>query len=392
MTVDIINQLISQYTGSITNLQTGSITLGKELFNAVALISIGILGLNHLLRKNVDMVDADIELIRWLVYLDFFYAFIANFSNVYSFIFSSIQQIGSYLGTQAAGKAVDISPSNIFHIGINLALKILGSNITLNLFRNILYPLTSVLTAALILFCFASIGLELILVQIGSQIILAGGIFLLAFSGFQWTRDYAERYVHTFFHIGIKMIFIYILVGLGVGLAQTWSQVVINAPWQKVLDYDIAVCLSTYIYYKLCLKLPDQAVSWLTGRFPLSFETASSVNAAVKGAFKVAAGAVGGAAGIAGMSKAVGVASQVVKTTLASQGKKENLLNTGWETIKTLGAANKAVKQEEWDRKVADTKGGKIAKNILDSIPKPKKNTKKSAKTDIKDGPEDFSI
>jgi len=392
MTVDIINQLISQYTGSITNLQTGSITLGKELFNAVALISIGILGLNHLLRKNVDMVDADIELIRWLVYLDFFYAFIANFSNVYSFIFSSIQQIGSYLGTQAAGKAVDISPSNIFHIGINLALKILGSNITLNLFRNILYPLTSVLTAALILFCFASIGLELILVQIGSQIILAGGIFLLAFSGFQWTRDYAERYVHTFFHIGIKMIFIYILVGLGVGLAQTWSQVVINAPWQKVLDYDIAVCLSTYIYYKLCLKLPDQAVSWLTGRFPLSFETAPSVNAAVKGAFKVAAGAVGGAAGIAGMSKAVGVASQVVKTTLASQGKKENLLNTGWETIKTLGAANKAVKQEEWDRKVADTKGGKIAKNILDSIPKPKKNTKKSAKTDIKDGPEDFSI
>ena len=63
------------------------------------------------------------------------------------------------------------------------------------------------------MYCFAVIGLELILVQIGSQIILAGGIFLLAFSGLQWTRDYAERYVHTFFHIGIKMIFIYILVG-----------------------------------------------------------------------------------------------------------------------------------------------------------------------------------
>ena len=51
----------------------------------------------------------------------------------------------------------------------------------------------------------------------------------MAFSGLQWTRDYAERYVHTFFHIGIKMIFIYILVGIGVGLAQNWSQVVINA-------------------------------------------------------------------------------------------------------------------------------------------------------------------
>ena len=51
----------------------------------------------------------------------------------------------------------------------------------------------------------------------------------MAFSGLQWTRDYAERYVHTFFHIGIKMIFIYILVGLGAGLTKTWSQVLNNA-------------------------------------------------------------------------------------------------------------------------------------------------------------------
>src|SRR5208283_2613234 len=139
MTVDIINQLIDQYTGSITNIQTGSIALGRELFNAIALISVAILGLNHLLRKNVDLVDANIELIRWLIYLDFFYAFITNFSNVYSFVYSSIQQIGNYLGAQAAGNPVDISPSNIFHIGISLSLKIVGSNITLNLFRNILY-------------------------------------------------------------------------------------------------------------------------------------------------------------------------------------------------------------------------------------------------------------
>jgi len=378
MTVDIINQLINQYTGSITNIQTGSIALGKELFNAVALISIGILGLNHLLRKNVDMVDANIELIRWLIYLDFFYAFISNFSNIYSFVYSSIQEIGNYLGAQAAGKPVDISPSNIFHIGINLSLKILSSNMKLNLFRNVLYPLTSVLTAAVILFCFATIGLELILVQIGSQIILAGGIFLLAFSGFQWTRDYAERYVHTFFHIGIKMVFIYILVGLGVGLAQTWSQVVINAPWQKVLDYDIAVCLSTYIYYKLCVKVPDQAVSWLTGRLSMGFETASSVNAAIKAVPKIPAAVAGVAAGIQGVSKAVNVASQVAKTTLASEGKKANPLNTGWETIKTLGAAQKV----EWGKKVDETKGGKLAKDILATIPKPKKTTKRNTKKD----------
>lgn len=380
MTVDIINQLINQYTGSITNLQTGSIALGRELFNAIALISIAVLGLNHLLRKNVDMVDADIELIRWLIYLNFFYAFITNFSGIYSFVYSSIQQIGNYLGTQAAGKAVDISPSNIFHIGITLSLKILGSNITLNLFRNILYPLISVITAAVILFCFASIGLELILVQIGSQIILAGGIFLLAFSGFQWTRDYAERYVHTFFHVGIKIIFIYILVGLGAELAQGWSQVVVNAPWGKVLDYDIAVGLSAYIYYKLCVKVPDQAVSWLTGRLAMGFDAAADVKTGIKTAVKIPVAAAGLVAGIQGMNKAVSVASQVAKTTLESQDKKTNLENMGAEVVRTLGAAGKV----EWEKKVDETKGGKLAKNILATIPKPKKATKRSTKKETK--------
>ena len=51
MTVDIINQLINQYTGSITNIQTGSIALGKELFNAIALISIGCIGPQSFIKK-----------------------------------------------------------------------------------------------------------------------------------------------------------------------------------------------------------------------------------------------------------------------------------------------------------------------------------------------------
>ena len=369
MTVDILNQLINQYTGSITNIQTGSIALGQELFNAIALLSVGLLGLNHLLRKNVDMVEANIELIRWLIYLDCFYAFITNFPSVYAFVYNSIQQIGNYLGSKANGSPVNISPGNIISIGFDMSKKILFSNIKFNLFRSVLMVPLSIVTAGVVMYCFAVIGIELILVQIGSQIILAGGIFLLAFSGLQWTRDYAERYVHTFFHIGIKMVFIYILVGIGVGLTTTWSQVLNNASLGQLIDYDIAVCLSTYIYYKLCVKLPDQAVSWLTGRLSMGFDSAASVNAATRVAAKVVAGTVGGTAGIVGMGKAVRVASQAAKTTLESQGKKANLLNTGMETIKTLGAANEAVKQEAWDRKVNDSKGGKIAKNILDNIP-----------------------
>jgi len=237
------------------------------------------------------------------------------------------------------------------------------------------------LVAAVVMYCFAVIGLELILIEIGSHIILAGGIFLLAFSGLQWTRDYAERYVHTFFHIGIKMIFIKILAGIGVGLVKNWSQILGNVSLGHLIDYDIAICMSTYVYYKLCLKLPDQAVSWLTGRLAMGFDTAADVKSAVTAVPKMAVAAVSGgvavAHGISGMSKAVSVAGQAAKTKLEAKGEKPNALNTGWETIKTLGEANKAVKQEALDKKISETKGGKIAKNISDNIPKPKKTRAK---------------
>jgi type IV secretion system protein TrbL len=376
----ILNQVINQYTGSIPNIQSESAGIGLGLFNTIAAISIALLALNHLLRKNVDMVDSNLELIRWLIYLNFFYYFIVNYNYINGLFFDTVDQIGNLLGAKASGlpTVTDIKVQNLFHIGFLVAKNIWTINVTFDLLKNLQMVLIAVLAGAVVLYCFAVIGLELMLVQIGSQIILAGGIFLLAFSGLQWTRDYAERYVHTFFHIGIKMIFIYILIGLGLGLAKTWPQNVPNTTGGlgAIIDYDIGVALSAYVYYKLCLKLPDQAVSWLTGRLSMGFETASDVKTAVKTVIKTPAVAAGAVAGIQGMGKAVSVASQVAKTTLESQGKKANLLNTGMKTIKTLGAAEKV----EWDKKVDETKGGKLAKDILAATPKPKKQTKRRTK------------
>ena len=77
----IFNQLTGQYSGSIAAIQSGSIAIGKELFNAIALLSVGLLGINRLLNKNVDMVASNIELIRWLIYLNVFYLFLTEYDQ-----------------------------------------------------------------------------------------------------------------------------------------------------------------------------------------------------------------------------------------------------------------------------------------------------------------------
>jgi len=166
------------------------------------------------------------------------------------------------------------------------------------------------------------------------------------------------------------------LIGIGGGLTNNWAQVLTHIPPNLDFQYYFAIVMATFVFYKLFQKLPDQATVYLTGRFPMNFDTASSVHSAIT---KTREGIVGTyknvkavraymqdkTAEIQGMSKAIRTAIQVGKTN-------------GIGAIKTLGAAQKV----EWDKKVDETKGGKLAKDILATIPKPKKTTKRNTKKD----------
>jgi type IV secretion system protein TrbL len=388
--VSIFNQLLGQYNGSISAIQSGSIDIAKELFNAIALFSVATLGINRLLSKNVDMIESNIELIRLLIYLNVFYLFISQYDQLLPLIINSFKAAGIYMGSKASGYALSTNPGNIINIGVSIASKILNAAKNHTSLANIGLSLIAVAAAGVVLYCFGVVAIELILIDIGSRIILSACIFLLAFAGSTWTREYAEHYVHAFFHIGLKMLFVYILVGIGAGLTKNWSQILDNVPIGQIIEYYVAVIMASFVYYKICQKLPDQAVVYLTGRFPMNYDTASSINAALKETFKMAKGAAVGLPGIVGITKAVSAANQSAKVTLEGQGKKGNLLNTGLETIKTLGAARTAVKQEEWDRKVNDTQGGKMAKNISDNMPKI--DTQTGTKTDPNNDLVDYSI
>ncbi len=364
--MSIFNQLIGQYSGSIAGIQSGSITLGKELFNAIALLSVGLLGINRLLSKNVDMVESNIALIKWLIYLNVFYLFLTQYDQFLPTIINSFQQAGAYLGGQAGGSYAVPTPASIINNGFAIAWKIFVAGLKQTLFVNLGITMVSVVVIVVILYCFGMIAIELLLLQIGSQIILAGGIFLLAFSGLEWTRDYAERYVHTFFQVGIKMLFMYVLISIGSGLTNGWANTFDNIPLSETFQYQFAVVMATFIYYILCQKLPEQATVYFTGRFPMGFNTVPSLPDIVKGAFALPKKADEIKAGIQGNAKAGIAARQAAIASFQAQGKTPSPQDVKNEAVKTLGEAKKV----EWDKMVDDTKGGKLAKTILDGIPK----------------------
>jgi len=377
----IFTQLTSQYTNSIANIHAGSIVLGKELFYAIALLSVGLLGINRLLNKNVDMAGANIELIRWLMYLNVFYLLMTN-DQLLPLIINSFQQAGAYLGAQASSTYVMPTPAGIINNGFNIALKIIGIGLKQTLLLNFGMTLVTVIAVVVILYCFGMIAVELLLIQIGSQIILAVGIFLLAFSGLEWTREYAMHYVNTNFHIGIKMLIMYVLIGIGAGLTNNWAHTMDNIPFNQTLQYNFAIVMATFVFYMLCKKLPEQAAVYLTGRMSINYEAIPSLPDVVKGSFsmgkKVGEIATGIKAGIQGDAKANSAARQAATASFTAQGKTPTPQDIQMESVKTLGEARKAMKQADWDKVVDATQDGKVAKSILDSIPK----SEDDAKTD----------
>jgi len=387
----IFDQLTGQYSGSIAAIQSGSIMLGKELFNCIALLSVGLLGINRLLRKNVDMVESNIDLIRWLIYLNVFYLFITEYDQFLPLIMRSFQQAAAFLGAQTSGTYTIPTPSGIISNGFNVGLKILGIGLKQTLFLNFGASLVTVIAVVVILYCFGMIAVELLLIQIGSQIIFAGGIFLLAFSGLEWTRDYAERYVHTFFHIGVKMLFMYVLIGIGAGLTDTWAQALDNIPLNLTFQYDFAIVMATFVYYMLCQKIPSQAAVYLTGRLSMNYEAVPSLPDVVKGSMamgkKAAVAGTGMVAGIQADAKANSAARQAAVSSFQAQGKTATPQEIQNEAVKTLGAARQAIRQAEWDKVVDATQDGKVAKSIVDNIPQVTTDTKqdppKEPETDL---------
>jgi P-type conjugative transfer protein TrbL len=374
LAVSLFNNLLGQYNGSIIGIQQGSIAIGKELFFVIATISVAVLGLNRLLSKNVDMVESNIELVKLLIYFNVFYLFIDQFPHLLGVIVSSFKQaafyMGNLIGTNTGSQAnsnfmVATNPGQILDQGVGIATTIFSLSLKKFTWTNFGMSLLAIPCGMVVLYCFAQVAIKIVIIEISSKIILSAGIFLLAFSGSAWTRDYATRYIGAFFGIGIQMLFTYLLVGIGGGLINTWQNQLSNIPAGQYIETYVAVIMAAFVYYKLCLTLPEQAAGYLSGGMTINTDKGLSAGGAVALASVAAFGVVKGmgqmAAGFQGSQKAVKAAMDhsTLDRATAPQGAKVD------SPIKTLHNAASKLMQEKWDSKVNETTGGKIAQKIM---------------------------
>src|SRR5207247_499954 len=231
-------------------------------------------------------------LLRQVVAIGFFYALLLNGGTWIPTVIQGFSQAGA----TAAG-ITNLSPTGVFDQGLALANKILNATADLGLLDGFFASLVAGISALIVVIAFAIIAAQLLVVLVESFIVIGAGILFLGFAGSRWTKFFTERYLSYLASVGVKLFVLYLIMGVGMGIAARWMPILERGGFSPIPFF--YVMGGSLVFVFLTWHIPSVAGSMMAGAVSLSL--ADAVYPAIwgsraAGAGVIAAGAAGGAA------------------------------------------------------------------------------------------------
>jgi type IV secretion system protein TrbL len=246
-----------------------------------------------------EMDDMLASVIRKLMTLGFFWFVLRTSTQWIPQIIESFTQIG-----KQAGGATATTPDSVAVSGYSAAMATFQALSDLGTMEKVGAVLPAVFMALLIFLAFLFVAAQLLVCKIETSIAVGAGIILLGFGGSKWTTDMASKYMQYSVATGLKLMLMYLLIGMGQTLFTDLKIIGGDQFFQSLL----VTCGSALTYAFLATKIPAIASGMMSGSPSLS---AGDMAGAMIGAGAAMAGlgAAGMAAGKAGMGAASGGAA-----------------------------------------------------------------------------------
>ncbi|MGH7389693.1 MAG: type IV secretion system protein [Candidatus Rokuibacteriota bacterium] len=188
-----------------------------------------------------------------------------------------------------------------FEGALALANKILNATSELGLLDGFFASLIAGITAIVVVIAFAIIAAPLLVAPGREFHRHRGGGLFLGFAGSRWTKFFTERYLSYVASVGVKLFVLYLIMGVGMGIAARWMPVLERGGFSPIPFF--YVMGGSLVFVFLTWHIPSVAGSMMAGAVNLSL--ADAVYPAIwgsraAGAGLIAAGAAGGAVVAAG--------------------------------------------------------------------------------------------
>ena len=191
--------------------------LAQRTFALLATLELTVSGLFWAIgRDSLDAIAA--SLLRKFIVLAFLFSLLTLFPFWIPAISDSFQAAGQTVSATSV-----VNPSAVLDLGGTIASKMLISLGALGFLVNPVGVLIGTFAAFFVVLAFGLIAAQLCLTLIETYLVLSGGALFLGFAGFRATAPLAEGYLVYAFQVGAKIYLLYLLMGVGMGIAQQWA-------------------------------------------------------------------------------------------------------------------------------------------------------------------------
>ena len=274
-----------------------------DLFAALALLEFGFLGWNLWKTYNGDIRTTLFGLTNKVLMVGMFLALLQNAGPWMSAIINDFVTMG-----KNASGVTALNPSVLLLQGFKVFGGLLPSAFKHGLLTDFPTAIALLGGGAVIVVSFLIISIQFVVAKVETFLALGAGVIMLAGGGSSWTTPYAERYFSYSIGAGVKLMMLYLCVGAGWDISNTWIAQAQNMPWtQAGVESAWIIAAGAVMFAAICWFIPHHIGGMLGGSPNLSHSDlfaliGPAVSAAVTGAM-VTAG-VGTAAAAAGKAAA----------------------------------------------------------------------------------------
>ena len=280
-----VSQIVGKFYGESAKYEQIMLKYAKLIFYWCAVLEVAWLGIKMSLGTS-DIRETIKNFCFVLLAAGFFLAVINNY---HTWAWNVINGLKSIAGE--ATNLVDAS-DRPFTIGLNLAEGLL----TKTSFFNPIDSLTYVLAGFLVLFCFALVTMQIILIKCECIVAMCAASILLGLGATSFFRDYAVNMLRYIVSVGFKLMTMHLVLGIGINFL---SQLQIEEENWMQIGVTISFCV---IFYCLVKTLPDIVAGIIQGSHVSSGQALTSTVTAM-GAGLMGAGMAMGS-GVANVGRA----------------------------------------------------------------------------------------
>ncbi|MBF6571573.1 MAG: P-type conjugative transfer protein TrbL [Candidatus Binataceae bacterium] len=189
-----------------------------KLFIGLLLIDILVTWIQFTAEGQLDSSHFLGRVIKHILSGGFVYLMIVNAFSWMNAVVWSFSGIGAAVTGLPA-----LSPQTVLEIGSNMASTIFNAPATTSMVTNLELAIVQSVSAFIVLLAFVITAAMLLLTLIESYLVVGGGVILLGLGANRFTAPAAEGYFGYVIRVGVRLLFFYLVLAIGVQMANQWS-------------------------------------------------------------------------------------------------------------------------------------------------------------------------